>query len=260
MDYGSGHYGGAIEVISENGGSAALKLVNNIIESNEGTYGGAIYAYNRASSMRLNLANNLIRGNSGSYGGGIYVRTLNAGNSFVDLVNNIIVENTARYGGGAYFYSTGWMDVDLMNNTITGNTSSSSGGGLYARSFGDGTKLYVDVTNSIVWGNGSWDDIYIYEYDWPHYSRGTFYPYDTTTTVSALYSDIGDVYVYSGAYNDLEANIDEDPYFVDYPNGDYHLEMGSPAIDSGLRAAMTPRYDFEGDERGNFIDMGADEF
>jgi len=56
-----------------------------------------------------------------------------------------------------------------------------------------------------------------------------------------------------------EGNIDADPLFVDIENGDYHLQRGSPCIDSGTNTGLTE--DFDGNDRpvGDY-DMGAFEF
>ncbi|MBM4431327.1 MAG: hypothetical protein FJ026_13440, partial [Chloroflexi bacterium] len=65
---------------------------------------------------------------------------------------------------------------------------------------------------------------------------------------------------YSGC-NVGEGNISQDPWFVDGPSGDYHLQSGSPCIDAGT-ADGAPATDFEGDPRpwGFGVDMGADEY
>ncbi|MCA9418793.1 MAG: hypothetical protein KC917_21135 [Candidatus Omnitrophica bacterium] len=56
-----------------------------------------------------------------------------------------------------------------------------------------------------------------------------------------------------------EGNIDADPKFVDIEGGDYHLQRGSPCIDSGTDTGLT--LDFDGNPRpiGRY-DMGAFEF
>ena len=56
-----------------------------------------------------------------------------------------------------------------------------------------------------------------------------------------------------------EGNIDADPLFVDPDHGDYHLQRGSPCIDSGTDTGLD--HDFDGNFRpiGDY-DMGAFEF
>ncbi|MCB9784486.1 MAG: hypothetical protein H6751_16095, partial [Candidatus Omnitrophica bacterium] len=56
-----------------------------------------------------------------------------------------------------------------------------------------------------------------------------------------------------------EDNIDADPKFVDFENGDLHLQRGSPCIDSGTDTGVMT--DFDGNPRpvGRY-DMGAFEF
>ncbi|MFH1740497.1 MAG: right-handed parallel beta-helix repeat-containing protein [bacterium] len=58
-----------------------------------------------------------------------------------------------------------------------------------------------------------------------------------------------------------EGNIVADPMFVDPENGDYRLQRGSPAVDSGS-PVITVTDDFDGTVRpqGNGFDMGAYEF
>ncbi len=62
-----------------------------------------------------------------------------------------------------------------------------------------------------------------------------------------------------------EGYIDADPLFVDAANGDFHLQAGSPAMDSGTGTygeAEAPKVDFDGYLRpcGEGFDMGAFEF
>jgi len=76
------------------------------------------------------------------------------------------------------------------------------------------------------------------------------------------YSDIKGGYIGTG-------NIDADPLFVDADNGDFHLQAGSPCIDSGYNAAPAlPELDkdgnirvFDGDNDGiATVDMGVYEY
>jgi len=54
-------------------------------------------------------------------------------------------------------------------------------------------------------------------------------------------------------------NISAEPLLVDFANGDYHLQYGSPAIGAGS-TQDAPVVDFDGVLRGNSIDIGAFQF
>ena len=67
----------------------------------------------------------------------------------------------------------------------------------------------------------------------------------------------------AGLGSDLGNNIDDDPYFVDAPEGDLSLYPGSPAIDAGDNLAPNlPTTDIVGNPRiaNGTVDMGAYEY
>jgi hypothetical protein len=57
-------------------------------------------------------------------------------------------------------------------------------------------------------------------------------------------------------------NITNGPLFVDLMKGDFHLQPGSPCINSGLNTLTTGQTDIDGNSRivGGVVDMGAYEF
>ena len=125
----------------------------------------------------------------------------------------------------------------LSNCTFTGN----SGGGLS----GDPDSHLV-VTNCILWGDGD------SEIDW-------LYP-PVNEVLTVTYSIVQGGHAGTG-------NLDADPLFVNAAAGDVHLQLGSPAIDSGTSAGA-PASALDGvtrprDGNGDYVfafDMGAYEY
>jgi subtilisin family serine protease len=224
--------------------------------TNNGHRGVAVESTGGTASVHLE--NNIITGISGNaYGTGLFVQS-KTGYVTVSLTNNIIADNsTIDAGGGIYAYAQdlGTAILFLSNNTITGN-SANNGGGIYIYSALG--SMIVDIENTIIQGNNATmygDDIYIWE-------NGT-----STTVIDVAYSDINDVYIISGTYNEGNGMINADPLFVNPGAGDYHLSENSPCIDTGTDTGA-PLYDFEGDVRpidgdSDLIlktDIGADEY
>jgi len=197
------------------------------IQNGNVSNGGGIYCYDSDPT----IMNNIITGNSVSgQGGGIHCQYL----AEVRIINNIIVGNSAGQGGGISCQNA---SPTMMNNTIVGN-SAGEGGGLYG--YYSGPK----ITNTIIWDNNP-QQIYLFH---------------VTLTVS--YSDVeGGQGGIGGVPDDIfwENNIDADPLFVDPGNDDYHLQAGSPCIDTGTPDGAPPD-DIEGNPRDEFPDMGAYEY
>jgi len=145
--------------------------------------------------------------------------------------NNTIVNNViSKNSTNGIELTAGSNGNTLVNNTVVSNFIT----GIYA----DGTSTGNLLSNSIICDNG--DDI---------------------NGIAATNSDIGNGDAGAG-------NISVDPMFVNLSGDDYHLQTGSPCIDSGNNTyAITPT-DFEGNPRildGDLdlmaiVDMGADEY
>ena len=143
------------------------------------------------------------------YGGGI--RTIN---SSPTIKNNIITGNTADNSGGAISVYDSSSPV-ITNNTITGNTSLYGAEGISVARYSSPT-----ITNNILWGNGS--------------TEIEDNPNQGANTITATYNIVQGGYPGTG-------NINADPLFVNPASGDYHLQSGSPAIDTGMNTSA-PAY------------------
>lgn len=216
--------------------------------------GGGIYLYEESV-----VRNTEVRGNySAEYGGGIYCYY---GDNIIE--NCTIADNTAmEYGGGIYLY-----DSYMTNCIITGNVMASSsyeGGGVYldggemvnclvadnvSSNTGGGVYLYSGLLQNCtvagnmatVEGGGIYEDggeafnTIIYHNTAPtgpdRIGGGTAYSYCTTLPLA------------SGT-----GNITNNPQFVSLAAHNFHLQPGSPCIDTGT-ANNAPPFDLEGTTR-----------
>ena len=132
-----------------------------------------------------------------------------------------------------------------MNVTFSGNNAVNNGGAIYNNSSNP------TITNAILWGNTA--------------STGSQIHNAGSSSPTISFSDIQG----SGSGG---TNIDEDPLFWRDPDpgdgdwttlgdndyGDLHLQVGSPAVDTGTNTDC-PAFDLDGNPRpiGTSCDMGA---
>src|SRR5207247_1306049 len=154
-----------------------------------------------------------------------------APHSVAVLTNNEIRGNQAgRRGGGA---STYFSVVSFVNNTITGNTAV-NGGGLYV-SRGDPTDTVL-ISNNLITGNTASD---------PVGGGGGLYVSTSIEEVTPLtvrdddfFGNAPDFLQIGGRLRDplvigFNGNIRVDPAYADAAANNFHLNAGSPAVDTG---------------------------
>lgn len=198
--------------------------------ANGGTYlanrGGGINNYLSSPA----IANCQFLGNNAvEYGGAMF----NQG-STATVINSVFMGNTALYGGGLYNESAA---TELINCTMSGNAVAVTGAAMYT--FG---TVSPEVTNSIIWGNGSGIQ-----------NAGGATPIVTNSIVQGGYAGTG--------------NLNADPAFMQQPAiglgqlGDLRLLFCSPARNAGNNAALPigTSLDLAGFNRifSTTVDMGA---
>lgn len=205
----------------------------NVIARNENGVGGGLVIVECSPGVRRNV----IRENRALVGAGVVICA-----SGVMLDSNLIHDNritrgtTEGPGTGVYMFRS---DECLIRNcTISGNTNS-------AMWFQESDAR---VENSIIWGN-----------------TGPRDPIDVTTGPVTSDPIFENCIVEGGWKGRGSNNSDLDPLFVDAAGGDFHLRLGSPAVDAGLMTGAS--LDFERDPRSvdgdgdglAAVDIGADE-
>ena len=215
------------------------------------------------------------RGNAaGIDGGGIY----NEDSSPI-IINSRFEENGSKYQGDEICNEGG--SITIINTVFTS---------FYHGQFIYNSKTDMTITNTTFVGNDNSTGIYnswsspiitncIFDNftDKDSYSVYNFPSKEYPSNPTISYSNV------EGGCENIpgvicgEGNIDEDPMFVDFDNGDFHLLEGSPCIDTALNDALPSDefdldddgdtdelipYDLDGNDRivNKIVDMGAYEF
>ncbi|MFO1476379.1 MAG: choice-of-anchor Q domain-containing protein [Verrucomicrobiota bacterium] len=218
------------------GGVASSRLVSCILSGNictNGAGGGA------ASSVLSNctLTANIGVGGGGSSGGtltsckltGNWVTNAQGGGaSGGTLINCIILGNQALGTSGS---GGGLASATAFNCTVLSNYAGRSAGGAYAGS----------LSNCIVYYN----------------SAGTMDNYQTNTGSLNFCCTTPLPFPARGS-----GNFTNEPLLVDGSSGNFHLQSGSPCINSGNNRFVTASTDFDGNPRiqGGTVDVGVFEF
>lgn len=198
--------------IESSGGGIHIENANPIIENtlvlnNSAAWsGGGIALMDSCFAIIRNVTiqGNSATGSGSGHGGGLDCW----GYASPDLFRVVITNNSTELGGGG-IYCGEFSSPNLVNVTITNNSSQSSVGGIYCYN-----NSNPRIVNSILWDNQSSE----------MYSTGS----------PILHSNVdGGESAIDGVYEWLEGNINADPIFVDYENGDFNLQEGSPCINVG---------------------------
>jgi len=148
------------------------------------------------------------------------------------FIQNVIVKNNSDNG------IVNWWDGISLKNVIIANNG---GCGYTGADSWDDHLENVTITGNSLYGINAWGDINLVNCIVYNNELGSINDWGSQTIT---FSDI------QGGWEG-EGNIDSDPLFVDPPNNDYHLQVGSPCIDAG-----NPNSQYN-DPDGTRNDMGA---
>ena len=212
--------------------------------------GGAIWMSGGLVSRSI-ITNNTASGtgNGAGYGGGVWMSGGRVENSLIAW--NTATRSSANSGNGSRgggIYMTGGM---VENCTVVTNRSLRPGTSATV-SYGGG--IFMDSSKSVIRNN-------IAAYNWARNST----PEESDihlSTGSATYN-----HTYPGPAPVGDANLCEDPLFIDPDGGNFRLQPESPAVDSGLNVTwLADSTDLDGNLRlqrskpgvsGKVLDRGA---
>jgi hypothetical protein len=235
-------------VVTNDGGAIHVEdntifLQRNHVLSNSARYGGGLFTHESMGT----LDGNVLRGNTASeLGGGAMIRL-----SDFDLYNNVIADNqvvddsTQNRGSGIFF---GGSTAYMRHNTLARNLGL-DGHGIHLASWAswDTFDSHVTLTNTIVASH----TVGLYA------EAGSTISWENVLWGSGAWSN-GANTGGPGIINSGTISYTGDPAFVDYANGDYHIQAASPARDRGLDTNLP--HDVDGDPRLGTADIGADEY
>jgi hypothetical protein len=274
---------------SAGGGADSATLNNCTLGGDSGIQGGGAYG--------CTLNNCTLTGNSAGTGGGAYSSTLtnctltgnsagNGGGSHNSTLNNCtLANNLASQDGGGATYST------LNNCTLSGNSANAGGGAYYAAlnncvlatnsARGSGGGVYCGVLNNCLvaanasqTGGGAYAATNINctfaansaSAQGGGVSGGTnkncILYYNSAPTGSNYVSSRFNYCCTAPLPTSGLANFTNPPMFVDWVNGNFRLQPGSPCVNAGLNAYVSTPTDLDGNARiaGGTVDVGAYEY
>lgn len=228
---------------SDNGGGVGIGYADPflsylIVKDNHANYGGGISCTSSSPILHhVQVINNTAQSNAGG------IRLGHSSNAYLDQV--LVADNHAgNNAGGMQCFENSCPTV--TRSTIVRNTAGVVDGGIEA--FG----AIPSLNSTIVWGNTP-SDIEV----WPD---------NGICEITIAYSDIQggeDEIILHGdcTVNWQSGNMDQDPLFSDYTNGDYSLLFDSPCIDMGDpdldNDGVEWQYDLDDqDPDGSRFDMG----
>ncbi|MCL4264488.1 MAG: hypothetical protein KJ069_14790 [Anaerolineae bacterium] len=246
--------------------SGNMDLTGTQFLNNSG--GTAAEALNTKATHVLFANNSAVGLRSGGFGLGQTIisdsQFVNNGGGIVATDNLVIsstlfLGNSAQSGAGVAHFNG---DVSIANTLFAGNTASASGAAVYLQGNGTATIKHVTIASSELVATTAItttkDNVLIQNSIITNHAIGL----DVNTGFVVLNHTLfhGNGLDIQGSVASDENRVIGDPLFVNPGADDFHLQVGSPAIDAGLDAGITE--DFEGDVRpsGNGFDIGYDEF
>lgn len=258
---------------ARNGGGLVLgedtyvTLRQSTVVSNTAQYGGGLFVVDNYDAT---LIDNIITGNRADIaGGGLYAPFC----CVVTLDGNAVLSNTAQYGGGLYLQE---IEATLTNDIVADNQAGVAGSGLYVDDSSSLELLHTTIARNaggdgsglLVTGSGwSYSTVAMTNTILVGHTVGVTVTAGNTVTLQATlwgagtwantadWGGAGAVLTGTPAYNYWK-----DPAFANPDIGDYHIRIGSAAIDAGVDAGTRDDMDGQGRPHYGGCDLGTDEW
>jgi len=240
-------------------------IANCILINNTSVFGGGVYCHKYSNPI---IKKCFVKNNTAYDGAGIYLEN----KCDIELINSVVSYNSSYMFAGGIRISN--CTPFLINNIIDNNYAPAIGGGVTCDScystflnclfIGNKSErggalsclssdVSIKIINTILWSNEasvSGNEIQI--------NGGHVEIHHSIVKEGIKSIEInGGTLIWGGSI------IDQDPVFAAPTQGDYHILIGSPCIDSGDKNVEgLLELDFEGDVREAYggIDIGPDEF
>jgi hypothetical protein len=249
--------------------AGAAVLTENTFDSNTADRGGGFYAHCNGTQLKRNA---FVANTAHIAGGGLF---LDMQCSDANLTENHIVSNVAERGGGLAIThgDAGWNGgATLINTIIADNQASVEGGGIYIVSAYSVQLLHTTLARN---GGGDGSGLRIGDYVLNEPGPSTVALTNTilvSQSVGLSVTGGNTVTVNSILWYSIPITISQsptatvavqnqhtgDPAFVAPGDGDYHIKIGSAAIDKGTVTSVTG--DIDNEPRFGTPDLGADEY
>ncbi len=212
--------------------------------------GGAAYAKNGATLDQVSFSNNQSSANSGA---------LTVITGTLGISQTLFISNFATSGGGIYQYGGGGR---IVNSLFTRNLASNTTGmDLYLAPSSADQVLFCTIAEPtlgtgdavrITAGSVTVQDTIISNHAIGLYRQGG----SVVEDYNLFYGNTSPTF---GAITSGTHHVTSDPLFVDPSAGNYHLRLGSPAIDAGLDAGVAIDIDGQARPQNDGFDIGYDE-
>ncbi len=239
--------------------SSNPNLKNIVFRNNNANfYGGGYYGYSQDNSAGVQAINVTFQNNSSGQSGAGFSMSTNGISQTVttNFTNCLFADNSSGGNGGAFSLANDpapVTEINIINCTFANNTASGDNSVIFTlQDFNDEVRL--NINNSIVYSEGTTDDVITHVVNNPNGLYITNFEYSLIRNI--------DLTAVNGLDGTDPANT---PLYTNPSNGDYTLQLGSPAIDVGDNSIVTQTEDLAGMERqqdgdGNgttTVDLGA---